>query len=78
MKKDPQDRIKSLKNARVALDKKHSRHSNDDSPTYLTFKNPDNWFHIDYPVHVLQTGWKPTNPCSSGCFHRYGFIETMN
>jgi len=51
MKKDPQDRIKSLKNARAALDKKHSRHSNDDSPNYLTFKHPDNWFHIDYPAH---------------------------
>jgi uncharacterized protein YtpQ (UPF0354 family) len=49
--KKKQSKIGSLKKARAALDKRRSGNSTDESPIYLTYHHPDNWFFIDYPAH---------------------------
>ncbi|XZE22412.1 DUF1444 family protein [Pirellulaceae bacterium SH449] len=46
-----QDRIKSLKNARKALDRRRKHNSTDAAPIYITYRHPDNLFAIDYPAH---------------------------
>ncbi len=46
-----QDRIKSLKKARAALNKRRKNNSTDAAPIYITYRHPDNLFVIDYPAH---------------------------
>ncbi len=45
------NRIKSLKKARTALDRRRKHSSTDASPNYITYHHPDNLFDIDYPAH---------------------------